>query len=89
MVELRIAAERLDANADDIREMPAEIYGTLVALGADRFLLGVVGSWRDCMEDSAVLELLREWNRLGQLRFDKIYATTTRAPRRISTKVRA
>jgi hypothetical protein len=81
LAELQKAAELLGADPDNIRNVPAaEMHDALEALGADRFLLGMVGSWKDTMEDVEVLELLREWNRLGSLQFDEVYATTSRLP---------
>jgi hypothetical protein len=77
--ELYKAAERLGAKGEEIRNVPAEkMYAALEALGADRFLLGVVGSWKDCTEDAVVLKLLRAWNRHGKLEFDEVYASTSR-----------
>ena len=38
------------------------LYDAAEKLGADRYLLGDIGSWGDTMEDADVLEMLREWN---------------------------
>jgi hypothetical protein len=38
------------------------MYQKLEALGADRELLAVVGSWGDTLDDEEVLVLLKEWN---------------------------
>jgi hypothetical protein len=82
VAELHKVAELLGADPDNIRNVPAaEMYDALEALGADRFLLGIVGSWKDTMEDVEVLELLREWNRLGSLEFDEVDATPSRPAR--------
>lgn len=82
LAELHKAAEVLGADPDEIRDVPAaEMYENLEALGADRFLLGLVGSQGNTLEDSELLELLREFNRLGSLEFDEVYATTSRPAR--------
>jgi hypothetical protein len=39
-----------------------EISRALVLLGADRELLGTVGSWGETLPDKEVLRLLKEWN---------------------------
>jgi hypothetical protein len=49
---------------DDIKE---EIYLTLLLLGADPMLLRTFASWKDGMEDEAVLEDLRNWNEVRRL----------------------
>jgi hypothetical protein len=38
------------------------LYRKLEALGADRELLAVIGSWGDTLDDEEVLVLLKEWN---------------------------
>jgi hypothetical protein len=82
LAEIHKAAEVLGADPDEIRDVPAaKMYDNLEALGADRFLLGLVGSQGDTLEDSELLELLREWNRLERFQFDEIYATTSRPAR--------
>ncbi len=43
-------------------EIHAEIMTALRTLGADRELLGTVGSWGDTLEDAEILRLLKEWN---------------------------
>ena len=49
-------AENLDT------EIIAELYRTLVLLGADNGLLGTVGSWRDSLSAGEVLSGLKCWN---------------------------
>lgn len=49
---------------DDIK---GEIYLTLLLLGADPMLLRTLASWKDGMEDEAVLEDLRNWNEVRRL----------------------
>ena len=39
-----------------------EIYRSLVLLGADSLLLGVVGSWGDSLPESEVMDGIRCWN---------------------------
>jgi hypothetical protein len=68
--ELCRAAERLGADGERIRALPrAEIYDALEDLEADRFLLGIVGSWGDTLNDDQVLVALQRWNR-GEPPFD-------------------
>lgn len=43
-------------------EIRSEIYRACELLGADRELLGTVGSWGDSLNDEEVLKLLKEWN---------------------------
>ena len=38
------------------------LYDALDSLGADRALLGAVGSWLDTWTDDEVLSAVREWN---------------------------
>lgn len=38
------------------------MYAAAERLGADRYLLGFIGSWHDSMEDAEVLAALRQWN---------------------------
>jgi hypothetical protein len=46
--EMCKAAERLGGDGEEIRALPqARIYDALDDLGADRYLLAVVGSWGD------------------------------------------
>jgi hypothetical protein len=40
----------------------AEIYAALERLNADEELLAVIGSWRDTLDDTEVLRLLRDHN---------------------------
>lgn len=75
--EIYRAAERLGAG-DRIREIPHhELYSELEALGADRHLLGIVGSWGDCMTEAQVLAMLKAWNVDGRLEFERLYASTS------------
>lgn len=68
--ELCKAAERLGGDGDRIRALPrAEIYDAFEDLEADRFLLGIVGSWGDTLNDEQVLAGLQRWNR-GEPPFD-------------------
>jgi hypothetical protein len=39
-----------------------EMYRAAEQLGADRFLLAAIGSWRDTMGDEDALRELRDWN---------------------------
>jgi hypothetical protein len=43
-------------------QIAAELYRTLLFLGADHQLLGTVGSWADGLSDSEVLSNLQAWN---------------------------
>jgi hypothetical protein len=76
--ELCNAAERLGGDGEQIRALPrAKIYDALEDLGADRYLLGFVGSWGDTLNDGQVLKELQEWNRYGgHFRFERLIATT-------------
>ena len=78
LAEIYRAAERLGARSGQLRSLTAAgLYDELEALGADRRLLGVVGSWGDCMTDAEVLSALRQWNATGRLGFDVLYASTS------------
>jgi hypothetical protein len=44
------------------REIISELYRTLVLLGADNGLLGIVGSWRANLSVKDVLHGLKAWN---------------------------
>jgi hypothetical protein len=44
-----------------------ELYTVLERLGADPELLAVVGSWRDTLDDTDVLAMLKEYNRTGRV----------------------
>lgn len=75
--ELCKAAERLGVEGDRIRALPrAEIYDAFEDLEADRFLLGIVGSWGDTLEDDQVLAALQRWNR-GEPPFDYVIESTS------------
>jgi hypothetical protein len=74
--ELCHAAERLGGNAERIRALSrAEIYDALEDLDADRYLLAVVGSWGDTLDDDQVLASLQRWNR-GEPPLDHVIAST-------------
>ena len=38
-----------------------ELYAAAERLGADRFLLAIIGSWGDTLDDEEVIEDLRQW----------------------------
>jgi hypothetical protein len=44
------------------QQIRSEIYRAFELLGANRELLGTVGSWGDTLNDEEVLTLLKEWN---------------------------
>jgi len=44
------------------QQIRAEIYRAFELLGADRELLGTIGSWGDTLDDKEILRLLKEWN---------------------------
>jgi len=46
---------------------PWAVNRVLEFLGADKYLLCTVGSWRDTLPDEQVLKELREWNAGGSL----------------------
>jgi hypothetical protein len=48
-------------------EIAREFYILLERLGADLELLAVVGGWRDTLDDTEILALLREYNRTGRV----------------------
>jgi hypothetical protein len=60
--ELRRSLEYVGAEADSQNLDPSDLYKRLDALGADRELLAIVGSWRDTLDDEEILALLTEWN---------------------------
>lgn len=71
------AAERLGAEEDEMRAVPRDkLYDTLEALGADRFLLAIVGSWGDCASEAETLAHLERWN-AGGPGLDEVYASTS------------
>ena len=43
-------------------QIRAEIYRAFETLGAEKHLLGIIGSWGDTLDDDVVLELLKLWN---------------------------
>jgi hypothetical protein len=43
-------------------QIRAEIYQAFEKLGANKHLLGIIGSWGDTLDDSGVLKLLKLWN---------------------------
>jgi hypothetical protein len=55
-------------------ELMAEAYAELEKLGAHRWLLATIGSWRDGMTDGEVLEQLRALN-TGPFDFQVIAST--------------
>lgn len=59
----------------------AEAYAELERLGAHRWLLGTIGSWRDGMTDAETLEQLHAMN-AGTFRFDVIASTSTAVTKR-------
>jgi hypothetical protein len=50
------------------QQIRAEIYCAFELLGADRELLGTIGSWGDTLDDVEILRLLKEWNADGARR---------------------
>jgi hypothetical protein len=58
--ELQQALDYL--GADPALADKRDLYQKLEALGADRELLAVFGSWGDTLDDEGVLVLLKEWN---------------------------
>jgi hypothetical protein len=44
------------------RMIVRELYGSLVLLGADNGLLGIVGSWPDSASGQDVADGIRHWN---------------------------
>jgi len=57
--ELQQALDYLGADRALANIGPVDLYKKLEALGADRELLAVVGSWGDTLEDE---EVLKQWN---------------------------
>ena len=43
-----------------------ELYKAIDSLTKDPCLLGVIGSWGDCLNDDDVLDGLRRWNEMGE-----------------------
>jgi hypothetical protein len=60
--ELQKSLEYLGADPALADLGPGDLYKKLEALGADRELLAIVGSWRDTLDDEEILALLTEWN---------------------------
>ena len=50
------------------QQIRSEIYVAFELLGADRELLGTIGSWGDTLDDREILRLLKEWNGDGARR---------------------
>jgi hypothetical protein len=44
------------------QQIRAEIYRAFELVGADRELLGTIGSWGDTLDDGEILRLVEEWN---------------------------
>jgi len=44
------------------RNVARELYGSLLLLGADNGLLGIVGSWPDSVLSQDVADGIRHWN---------------------------
>ena len=44
------------------QQIRSEIYRAFELLGANRELLGTIGSWGDTLDDTEILRLLKEWN---------------------------
>ncbi len=70
--EIRRSMELLRADTSSLQRFDAEMRPSapalnllgaeLARLGANRELLGTVGSWGDTLQPNSVLELLKEWN---------------------------
>jgi hypothetical protein len=59
---------RKKRRAGDLQaQIAREFYTVLEPLGADPELLAVVGSWRDTLDDTDILVVLREYNRTGRV----------------------
>ena len=43
-------------------QIRAEIYKAFEGLGADKHLLGIIGSWGDTLDDAEILDVLKTWN---------------------------
>jgi hypothetical protein len=56
-------------------DMKEEIYLTLLLLGADPMLLRTFASWKGGMDDTAVLEDLRNWNEARRLQVKEWLST--------------
>jgi hypothetical protein len=54
--------------------LPRAIYEEMERLGADPYLLAMVGSWGDTLNDAEVLNMLRDWN-AGTFSIDKLAST--------------
>ena len=52
-----------------------QLLDLLRHLGADRYLIGTVASWKDTIEDETVLDDLRRLNE-GRPFFDELFAST-------------
>jgi hypothetical protein len=64
--ELATAMRKLGATPEEMilvdAEHPDQAYETLARLGAQPYLLEIVGSFRDTMNDRWVVDKLRRWN---------------------------
>jgi len=57
------ASPKLLASVDAAEKLhPRALYRAAERLGADRWLLAAIGSFRDTLSDQAVLRELRDWN---------------------------
>jgi hypothetical protein len=54
--------------------MPRALYEEMERLGADPYLLAIVGSWGDTLDDAAVLDMLRDWN-AGTFKIERLAST--------------
>ena len=59
------------------RDLRAEIYLSLVLLGAEPMLLAAVASWRDGMDEKDILADVQNWNEAKVLEMKEWLTTLT------------
>jgi len=73
--EIATAIERLGGTPRWLENAtPEQLYKLAEQCGAERYLLGVIGSWGDTLSDEEVLDDLRHLN-AGRPLFDEVHAS--------------
>lgn len=77
MAEIIRAIVRLRGDPKVLPESPRQdqLLDLLRHLGADRYLIGTVASWKDTIDDQTALDDLRRLNE-GRSFFDELFAST-------------
>lgn len=69
--DFEAALAKIEHSWEEKRKIKAaiasELYGAFERLNAPPDLLSIIGSYGDTLEDSEVLQLLKEWNATGKI----------------------